>query len=102
MWPQRARRELRRSAPLVVVVVRVSAGVGVGVGLGVGVGVGADALGGGVGVGVGVLADAVEMFDVTNYVVVLPKVIVATKFVTSYFWEYLIRIRYCKECLTFF
>ena len=34
-------RELRRSAPLVVVVVRVSAGVGVGVGMGVGMGVGA-------------------------------------------------------------
>ena len=40
MWPQRARRELRRSAPLVVVVVRVSAGVGVGVGMGMGMGVG--------------------------------------------------------------
>ena len=40
MWPQRAQRELRRSAPLVVVVVRVSAGVGVGVGMGMGMGVG--------------------------------------------------------------
>jgi hypothetical protein len=40
LWPQRAQRELRRSAPLVVVVVRVSAGVGVGVGMGMGMGVG--------------------------------------------------------------